>query len=244
MKLKNRVSLITGGTKGIGEAVARRFAKEGSDLILLGRDEIKGKSLKEELSKKYKVSVNFYMVDFNNSTSLRDTIFLILSKYDVIDILVNNAGTIFEGTVEDTSDEDFDEIFRVNVKSPFIISQMIIPAMRENGGGSIVNIGSSAGIVGAKFLHAYSATKSAIIGLTRSMASSYAKDNIRVNVVCPGATNTSMLDGVDKGFIKSIPMERAGEPEEIANGILFLSCDDSSFITGSVLTIDGGFTAI
>lgn len=244
MKLKDKVAIITGGTLGIGEAIANQFAKEGAHLIILGRNNERGKAVSDKLSASCGVSCEFFQTDFNDSKSIVEVIKLILEKYPRIDILVNNAGIATGGTVESLSEEEWDEIFRVNVKAPYLMSKYIVPVMRNNGSGSIINIGSSAGLVGAWGLHAYSATKGAVIQLTKSMAAQYAKDNIRVNALCPGATKTPLLDKVDQEFIKMIPMQRMADPEEIAKGALYLASDDSSFMTGANLVIDGGFTAI
>lgn len=244
MKLKDKVAIITGGTLGIGEAIANEFAKEGAHLIILGRNNERGKAVSDNLTTRYGVSCEFYQTDFNDSRSIVETIEEITRKHPRIDILVNNAGIATGGTVESLSEEEWDEIFRVNVKAPFLMCKHIVPVMRKNGSGSIINIGSSAGLVGAWGLHAYSATKGAVIQLTKSMASQYAKDKIRVNALCPGATRTPLLDKVDQEFIKMIPMGRMADPVEIAKGAVYLASDDSSFMTGANLVIDGGFTAV
>lgn len=244
MKLKDKVAIITGGTLGIGEAIANEFAKEGANLIILGRNSERGNTVSDNLTTTYGVSCEFYQTDFNDSGSIVETIEKIIGKHPRIDILVNNAGIATGGTVESLSEEDWDEIFRVNVKAPFLMCKHIVPVMRANGSGSIINIGSSAGLVGAWGLHAYSATKGAVIQLTKSMASQYAKDKIRVNALCPGATRTPLLDKVDQEFIKMIPMGRMADPGEIAKGAVYLASDDSSFMTGANLVIDGGFTAV
>ncbi len=244
MKLKDKVAIITGGTLGIGEAIASEFAKEGAHLIILGRNSERGKAVSDNLTTSYGVSCEFYQTDFNDSRSIVETIEKITGKHPRIDILVNNAGIATGGTVESLSEEEWDEIFRVNVKAPFLMCKYIVPIMRKNGSGSIINIGSSAGLVGAWGLHAYSATKGAVIQMTKSMASQYAKDKIRVNALCPGATRTPLLDKVDQEFIKMIPMGRMADPGEIAKGAVYLASDDSSFMTGANLVIDGGFTAV
>lgn len=244
MKLKDKVAIITGGTLGIGEAIANEFAKEGANLIILGRNSERGNTISDNLTTTYGVGCEFYQTDFNDSRSIVETIEKIIGKHPRIDILVNNAGIATGGTVESLSEEEWDEIFRVNVKAPFLMCKHIVPVMRANGSGSIINIGSSAGLVGAWGLHAYSATKGAVIQLTKSMASQYAKDKIRVNALCPGATRTPLLDKVDQEFIKMIPMGRMADPGEIAKGAVYLASDDSSFMTGANLVIDGGFTAV
>lgn len=244
MKLKDKVAIITGGTLGIGEAIANEFAKEGANLIILGRNSERGNAISDNLTTTYGVGCEFYQTDFNDSRSIVETIEKIIGKHPRIDILVNNAGIATGGTVESLSEEEWDEIFRVNVKAPFLMCKHIVPVMRANGSGSIINIGSSAGLVGAWGLHAYSATKGAVIQLTKSMASQYAKDKIRVNALCPGATRTPLLDKVDQEFIKMIPMGRMADTVEIAKGAVYLASDDSSFMTGANLVIDGGFTAV
>jgi NAD(P)-dependent dehydrogenase (short-subunit alcohol dehydrogenase family) len=244
MKLKGKVAIITGGTLGIGEAIATEFAKEGAHLIILGRNIDRGQTISSNLITGCGVSCEFYQTDFNDSKSIVDTVRKIIEKYPKIDILVNNAGIATGGTVESLSEDQWDEIFRVNVKAPYLMCKYIVPVMRANGSGSIINLGSSAGLVGAWGLHAYSATKGAIIQLTKSMASQYAKDNIRVNALCPGATRTPLLEKVDHEFIKMIPMQRMADPVEIAKGAVYLASEDSSFMTGANLVIDGGFTAV
>ncbi len=244
MKLKNKIAIVTGGNLGIGEAIAREFAREGAQLIILGRNIDRGTNVCNNLSSEFGVKAEFFQTDFNDSKAIIKTMEEITKKYTKIDILVNNAGIATSGTVETLDEEQWDEIFRVNVKAPYLISKYIIPVMRENGSGSIINIGSSAGLVGAWGLHAYSATKGAIIQLTKSMAAEYAKENIRVNALCPGATATPLMDNVDQEFIKMIPMQRMANPMEMAKGAVFLASSDSSYMTGSNLVIDGGFTAV
>lgn len=244
MKLKDKIAIITGGTLGIGEAIANEFAREGAQVIILGRNIERGQEISSRLDMSYGAGCEFYQTDFNDSKSIVETIEKITKKYPRIDILVNNAGIATGGTVESLSEEEWDEIFRVNVKAPFLMCKYVVPIMRTNGSGSIINIGSSAGLVGAWGLHAYSATKGAVIQLTKSMASQYAKDKIRVNALCPGATMTPLLEKVDHEFIKMIPMGRMADPDEIAKGAVYLASDDSSFMTGANLVIDGGFTAI
>ncbi len=244
MKLKNKVAIVTGGTLGIGEAIAKEYAKEGAKVIILGRNNERGNCICKDINTTSCINAEYFQVDFNDSQAITKTMEAINKKYPKIDILVNNAGIATVGTVESLEEEQWDNIFRINVKAVYLMCKQIIPIMRKNGSGSIINIASSAGIVGAWGLHAYSATKGAVIQLTKSMAAEYAKENIRVNALCPGATATPLMDNIDQEFIKMIPMKRMAKPIEIAKGAVFLASEDSSFITGSNLVIDGGFTAI
>lgn len=244
MKLENKIAVITGGTAGIGRAIAEEFAREGAELILLARDEKKGNEAVEELAREYGTKCRFMVTDFNQPETVKEALKNISELYERIDILVNNAGIAISGTVETLTEEEWDEIFRVNVKAPYLMCKHIVPLMKKNGSGSIINIGSSAGLVGAGGLEAYSATKGAVIQLTRAMAADYATSGIRVNALCPGATRTALIDTVNQEFIRKIPMQRMAEPVEIGKGALYLASDDSSFMTGAVLVIDGGFTAV
>ena len=244
MRLEGKVAIVTGGTLGIGEAIAKEFAVEGANVIILGRNTERGKNVCVDIEEDCGLAADFYATDFQSSASIKASLKEILQKYPKIDILVNNAGIATSGTVESLEEEEWDEIFTVNVKALYLMSKYLIPVMRKNGQGSIINIASTCGIVGAWGLHAYSATKGAVIQLTKSMAAEYAKEKIRVNALCPGATATPMMDSIDQEFVKIIPMQRMATPLEIAKGAVFLASDDASFMTGSTLVIDGGFTAV
>jgi NAD(P)-dependent dehydrogenase (short-subunit alcohol dehydrogenase family) len=240
MKLENKVAIITGGTLGIGQAIAKEFMNEGATVVIVGRDEIRGKALCEEMGGK----CTFYSIDLCDNEAINVSLPKLLEEYPKVDILVNNAGIATPGTVETLEEEAWDKIFQVNVKAPYLFCKHLIPVMRKNGCGNIINIASTAGIVGADGLQAYSATKGAIIQLTKSMASAYALDQIRVNALCPGATATPMMDSLDKEFMKRIPMQRMADPKEIAKTAVFIASDDAKFMTGSCVVVDGGFTAI
>ncbi|MEI7884416.1 MAG: glucose 1-dehydrogenase [Clostridia bacterium] len=244
MRLEGKVAIVTGGTLGIGEAIAKEYALEGATVIILGRNKERGQKVCVDIQMDCGAEADFYATDFLSSASIKASIQDILKKYPKIDILVNNAGIATSGTVESLEEQEWDEIFTVNVKALYLMSKYLIPVMRKNGRGSIINIASTCGLVGAWGLHAYSATKGAVIQLTKSMAAEYAKEKIRVNALCPGATATPMLDSIDQEFVKMIPMQRMATPSEIAKGAVFLASDEASFMTGSTLVIDGGFTAI
>ena len=243
MQLSGKVAIVTGGTAGIGKAIVKRFCEEGASVIFVGRNGEKGKELESELKEKGYDAI-FSPCDVSDTLNVDCVIKKTWNEHGKIDVLVNCAGIIVNGTIEEVDLYDWEEIFRVNVTAPYYLSREVVPLMRKGGGGSIINIASTAGLVGAPTLHAYSATKGALIQLTMSMAASYAKDNIRVNALCPGATATEMLDEIDQEFLERIPMGRAGTTEEVAGAAVFLASKDSGFVTGATLLSDGGFTAV
>ena len=247
MKLKGKVALITGGTSGIGEASARRFAAEGARVFVLGRNLDRGNEVVESIRRSGGQG-DFVVCDVSNEESIRQAFSRVMEAAGQVDILLNSAGIAPGGTVETLSTQQWEEIFRVNVTSVYLFSSLAVPVMRAAGGGNIINVGSSAGTVGAWGLHGYSASKGAVVQLSRSMAAEYARENIRVNCLCPGATKTPMMDSLGEqdlqDFAEMIPAGRMAEPDEIAGAALFLASEDSSFMYGAVLLVDGGFTAI
>lgn len=233
--------VITGATSGIGEAAAIMFKNENAKVIGIGRNEEKGEYLKS-------LGIDFMPCDVSNAGRLEEVCLKILQDNSSIDVLVNSAGISVYGTVETMSLEDWRESFAVNVDATFLTCKYFIPRMKEQGGGRIINLGSTAGTVGAGGLQAYSSTKGAVIQLTKSLAAEYSSQNILVNALCPGGTRTPMMlkDGEEScnNFAQLFPIKRLGEPEEIASAILFLAGDGASFMTGSVMLVDGGFTCI
>ena len=242
MNFSNKVAVVTGATSGIGESCARLLTEQGATVLALGRNEAKGREL-EQLGK-----VRFYPCDFMDSAAIEAVCSRITEEYPQIDILINSAGISVEGTVEQLSLADWERSFQVNVTGTFLMCKYIVPSMRRAGYGRIVNLGSTAGTVGAPTLHTYSASKGAVIQLSRSMAASYAKENILVNCVCPGGTLTPMMLNMEQQdaaeFTKLFPIGRLAQPEEIANVILFLCGDEASFMVGSTVLVDGGFTCV
>ncbi len=252
MKLEGKVALITGGSLGLGKATAHLFAQEGANVVITGRTE---KTLVEKVGKAKKAGheISHIVSDVSIESNCREAVDFTLDKYGKIDILINNAGILGVGRTHETEIDFWDKIFAINVRGTYLMSKFTIPHMLENGGGCIVNNSSVLGLKALPGVAAYNSTKGAITQLTRSMALDYAKDGIRVNAICPGTIETPMVDGLLDGMpdrdaaeelFKSFhPMGRFGTPEEIAHAVLFL-CDDSiGFMTGTMLSVDGGWVA-
>ncbi len=252
MRLLGKVSIITGATSGIGEATAKLFAKEGSKVVLAGRNERRGNALAEEINKEGYEAI-FVKTDVSSSTDVQNLINKTVEKWGKIDVLFNNAGIEIDGFVADYSEEDWDKVIDTNLKGAFLCSKYSFKQMIKQGtGGSIINNSSVLGIVSLPGCSAYSASKSGLIGLTRALALDGAPYKIRVNCLCPGFILTRLTEQyIDKKnpekYLETVgrlhPIGRIGRPEEIAYAALFLASDESSFITGAVIPVDGGITA-
>jgi NAD(P)-dependent dehydrogenase (short-subunit alcohol dehydrogenase family) len=247
MRFENKVVLITGGTRGIGHATARLFAAEGAQVVIVGRDRDK------TMEAAYDVPGQGKAGDVSSAADCERIVTHTLNLHNRIDVLVNCAGVIFRNrTVEQTSEEEWDRTFEVNVKGTFLMSKYALPALRKTK-GSIVNMSSYVGLVGFAGASAYAASKAAIINLTRSMALDHAKEGIRVNAVCPGSVDTEMIhaawqkfgdvEKARKVWAEKHPLGRIASPDEIGHAILFLASQDASFVTGTALAVDGGITA-
>lgn len=249
MRLDNRVALISGGARGMGAAEAKMFAAEGAKVVI-------GDVLDED-GRQTEAAINelggeclFVHLEVTDEGSWTQAIAETISRFGKLDILVNNAGVGGDrGRLEDTSEEVWDRIMDINAKGVFLGTKAAIPEMRRAGGGSIINISSIYGLVGSGGSSAYHASKGAVRLLTKSTAIQYASEGIRVNSVHPGIIDTPMTEAIladperNQRWISGTPLGRRGEPEDVAYGVLFLASDESSFMTGSELVIDGGWTA-
>jgi NAD(P)-dependent dehydrogenase (short-subunit alcohol dehydrogenase family) len=255
-KLKNKVAIITGATSGIGKATALLFAEEGADVVITGRRLELGKAVEAEIRQKG-VRCVFVQADHAQADDCSHVIERTLAEFGRIDILFNNAGIVTSGTAETTSDEVWNNTLAINVTAVWRMCKLVLPVMKKQGGGVIVNNGSDWSVVAGRDAFPYIASKGAIGMMTKAMALDYARENIRVNAVCPGDTLVDRW--IEKGYFEGaepvtmeealktssayLPMGRFGKPEEIAKAVLFLASDDSSFVTGHLLLVDGGNTA-
>ena len=247
MRLKGKVALVTGGNKGIGAAVVRRFAREGAKVwsgdILTDKTNESSDNLAND-----KGNIIHETLDVTSLTSWQILINKIVDESGKIDILINNAGIYERRSIEETTEEQFDKMLAVNTKGPFIGIKLALDALKASGNASIVNLSSTAGLRGSFAVH-YGASKGALRLMTKSIASKYAKDGIRCNSVHPGPIDTEMghtavpPDQLRDRLYERIPMGRFGTAEEVANVILFLASDESSFVTGSEVVVDGGATS-
>lgn len=254
-RLANKTAIITGATSGIGKAAALLFADEGAALVLTGRRAALGEAAANEIRSKGARCV-YIEADHTKAEDCRRVVDAALKEFGRIDILFNNAGIVTSGTAESTSDEVWNDTLAINVTAVWRMCKLVIPHMKERG-GVIVNNGSDWSVIGGKNALPYVTSKGAVALMTKAMALDHAREKIRVNAVCPGDTFVDRW--LEKGYFANsdpvtlddaieeasayIPMKRFGLPEEIAKAVLFLASDDSSFVTGHLLLVDGGNTA-
>lgn len=252
MRLTDKVAIITGAGAGIGRATALLFAKEGARVVVADLDP-KGGAETVDLIKKDGGEATLALTDVSKASDVQNMVKTTLDTYGRLDILVNNAGIFAEGSVVETTEADWHRLLRVNLTGVFLCMKYCIPEMIKGGGGAIVNVGSEAGLVGIGNQVTYNVSKSGVIALTRSTALDFAADNVRVNCLCPGRTLTPLVEKViaesgDPETTRRIlsedrPLKRMGKPAEIAAGILFLASDEAPYAIGTILSIDGGYTA-
>lgn len=244
--LLGKKAIITGGSRGIGFAIAKLFVEQGADVEIWGINVEKGKHAAKELSQIVDRPVTFVSADVSNCSSVKEAMQAFLSNHGSIDILVNNAGITRDNLLMRMSEEEWSSVINTNLNSLYYLCSSVIRPMIKARAGSIINISSIVGIMGSPGQANYAAAKAGIIGFSRALAKEVAARNIRVNCIAPGFIDTDMTrvlnEELKSNWLKNIPMGRMGFPEEIANAALFLASPLSSYITAQVLSVDGGIT--
>jgi meso-butanediol dehydrogenase/(S,S)-butanediol dehydrogenase/diacetyl reductase len=248
MKLSGKVALITGGTSGIGEAMVREFGREGAQVAFVGRNTLRGDAIAGESG------ARFYNADIGDPNVPDALVQCIVEDFGRLNILVNNAGIVLRKSAEETTLDDWEKMITVNARAPFLFSRAVLPHLRAQQGGVILNIVSSAGLFGPPKMVAYAASKGAMLQMTRAMARDHARENIRVVAICPADIDTPMIGSEAHALGRDLeqhiqmlnstyPMGRIGTPLEIARAAVFVVSDDCPFLTGASILIDGALRA-
>lgn len=244
--LKDQNVLITGGTAGIGKAIALHFAEHGARVAIFGTNKERGEEVLREIEEKTGSKPLFVSVDVSNTQKVQEAVDEVLKEMGTIDVLINNAGIVRDGLLLRMSEEDWDRVLDVNLKSVYNLCKAVIRPMMKARKGKIINVSSVIGLTGNAGQVNYAASKSGIIGVTKSLAKELASRNIYVNCIAPGFIETSMTSDINEThkeeIMRNIPLKRIGRPEEIASVALFLASDGANYITGQVLPVDGGMT--
>jgi NAD(P)-dependent dehydrogenase (short-subunit alcohol dehydrogenase family) len=248
-KLEGKIALVSGCASGIGRAIALLFARHGASIAGIDRDCAQGGTLVREISDQGG-RVLFLPGDVADASRCEQVVQNTVKEFGGLDIVINNAGIVLRKSISEMSEQEWDRVMAINVKSVFLMSKFALPALMQRRGGAIVNLSSGWGLVGGRMAAAYCASKGAVVLLTKAMALDLGQHNIRVNCICPGDTDTTMLrtEAAELGepldrFLQSAsdrPLGRLGRPEEIAEAALFLASSASSFVTGAALVVDGG----
>ena len=254
--LHHRTAFITGGADGIGAATVECFLEHGANIVFIDINAEKAHQLIKKLNNKH---IAFFKADVSNKTDMKKAVEFTIDRFGSIDIVFANAGIYFSGDILSTSEEDWDRVILNNLKGTYITLKETLPLLIENGKGSVILMGSDQSSVGKKESFVYGATKGAIAQMTKSLALDYADKNIRVNCVCPGTIDTTLSQNAIKNIAKKCyandidkvmqiennaqPLGRIGQAKEVARVVAFLASDDASFMTGSLVPIDGGYTA-
>ncbi|PYT91798.1 MAG: hypothetical protein DMG36_17055 [Acidobacteria bacterium] len=251
-RLSGKVALITGGGTGIGRAIALAFARDGASVAVAGRRLDKLKAVAREIDQQGGAALALEC-DVTRAKDAERVVRETAKKFGTLNVLVNNAGTLSVSTVDSISDEDWDRVMTVNVKGPFLMSRAALKEFRKAGGGAIVNIGSVLGLVAMKDRAAYCASKGGVTMLTKAMALDHAHENVRVNCICPSIVETELVKGLfddseqgkrlKQSRMGTIPLGRFGKPRDVAELAVFLASEESSWLTGTAIPLDGGLTA-
>lgn len=244
MKLKDKVAIVTGATSGMGRSTAYLFAKEGAKVVVVGRNEDRAKEVVDNIKKEGGEAI-YLLIDMANLDQVRTIVPKTIEAYGKVDVLFNNAGMLSLVPITDITLEEWTRVYNVNVTAAMLLAQDVAPHMKKQGKGAIVNTSSVAGYAAHHGPVAYSSSKHAMEGLNKAMANELGPE-IRVNAIAPGAIVTAMLDqagGVDalSYMVEGAPLKRVGSGEDIATVALFFACDDSAFVTGQSLRVDGGY---
>ncbi|MCL4508619.1 MAG: SDR family oxidoreductase [Chloroflexi bacterium] len=252
MKLAGKITVVTGAGSGIGQAIAQTLAAAGARIAVVDFSETGGQETVRLITEQGGEAF-FVQADVSHRSDVERYVKAVVERYGRIDILCNNAGIGVAATVTETTEEDWDRVLAVDLKGVYLGCKYTIPVMLRQGGGVIVNTASVAGMVGVLNRAAYCAAKAGVVGLTKSIAVDYVSQNIRCNAVCPGTVDSPWIQRIlsqqpdpvaeRQRMVERQPMGRMGRPDEVARAVLYLACDDSAFVTGSTLVIDGGLTA-
>ena len=243
MNVKDRVAVVTGGTAGIGKAIALRLAQAGADVVIFGRNTERGEQVAKEIQE-HGQKGNFVQVDVSDAQAVGEAIRQVVEEHGKVDILVNCAGITRDGLLMRMSEEQWDDVLDTNLKAAWASCKAVARPMMKARQGKIINISSVVGLTGNAGQSHYAASKSGLIGFTKSLARELASRGICANCVAPGFVDTKMTEGlsdsVKEEILKGVPLGRLGEPKEVADAVLFLASDSANYITGQVLTVDGG----
>lgn len=250
MRLQGKVAIVTGAGSGIGRAIARQFAREGASICLVGRRLEPLESLAQEIGS----AAIACRADLSRVEDVAPVVARAVEAFGSLNVLVNNAATLIPGAAEDLTVEDWEATYNLNVRAVWLLSREVLPHMRRAGGGSIINISSVLGLAGARNRAAYASSKGAVTILTKCMAVDHAAEKIRVNCICPGIVETEMVAGfisnapdpeaARRERIRLHPMGRFGKTEDVAPLAVYLASDESSWMTGAAIPIDGGYSAL